>query len=74
MIDPNERFAGSFEFGAVEFGVEGFAPAFPFADVSGTYRLVFLEVVHLNDPSQYPEGALLPESARVSNAFEIVMP
>jgi hypothetical protein len=73
VIAPNDSFSSTLQFRAVEFGVEGLSPRFSREDLNGTYRIVFLNVVHLDDPSQYPNGSLLPESERVSNPFEMVM-
>ena len=73
VVEPNESFSSVLEFRAAEFGVEGLSPSFSRADLNGTCRIVFLAVVHLDDPSQYANGSPLPESERVSNPFEIVM-
>ena len=39
--------------------------------IDGTYRLLWQQLLRTYDPNRYPFGEELPESLRVSNAFEL---
>ena len=73
VIEPSDSFSSILQFRAAEYGVGGLSPSFSMSDLNGTYRIVFLNVVHSDNPNQYPNGSPLPEGERVSNPFEMVM-
>ena len=70
VIQPNATFADTLRLWGAPPG-SNIAPRFNRADLDGTYRLVWDDVLSAFDPNSYPFGSQISFGDRVSNRFAL---